>query len=208
VAKRDHKNTAAARDFDRVFWITLAAFAAATLLAYQPAWHGDFLWDDNGHLTKPVLRSLGGLWRIWFVPGATQQFYPVVHSAFWLQFHLWGLAPTGYHLVNVLLHACNAALLTAILRRLKVPGAVLAGAIFALHPVQVESVAWITELKNTIRDGDVAGGALDRAVVAARHDHLDARRAAADAVVRDQHRCRRHDRLDGAYVHRRSRRRV
>jgi tetratricopeptide (TPR) repeat protein len=150
VAKRDHKNTAAARDFDRVFWITLAAFAAATLLAYQPAWHGDFLWDDNGHLTKPVLRSLGGLWRIWFVPGATQQFYPVVHSAFWLQFHLWGLAPTGYHLVNVLLHACNAALLTAILRRLKVPGAVLAGAIFALHPVQVESVAWITELKNTM----------------------------------------------------------
>ena len=138
------------RDFDRVFWIALAAFAAATLLAYQPAWHGGFLWDDNGHVTKAVLRPLGGLWRIWFVPGATQQFYPVVHSAFWLQFHLWGLDPTGYHIVNILLHAVSAALLVAILRRLRVPGAVLAGAIFALHPVQVESVAWITELKNTM----------------------------------------------------------
>jgi len=133
-----------------VFWIALAAFAAATLLAYQPAWHGGFLWDDNGHVTKAVLRPLGGLWRIWFVPGATQQFYPVVHSAFWLQFHLWGLDPTGYHIVNILLHAVSAALFVAILRRLRVPGAVLAGAIFALHPVQVESVAWITELKNTM----------------------------------------------------------
>ena len=104
------------RDFDRVFWITLAAFAAATLLAYQPAWHGGFLWDDNGHVTKPVLQPLGGLWRIWFVPGATQQFYPVVHSAFWLQFHLWGLNSTGYHIVNILLHAYSAALLVAILR--------------------------------------------------------------------------------------------
>src|SRR3954463_1727513 len=82
-------------DFDRGFWIFLAVIVPLTVLAYQPAWHGGFLWDDNGHITKQTLRSAAGLWRIWFEPGATQQYYPVVHSAFWLQFHAWGVNPTG-----------------------------------------------------------------------------------------------------------------
>ncbi len=74
----------------------------------------------------------------------------MVHSAFWLQWRLWGDGTTGYHLVNILLHACSAGLFVAVLRRLEIRGALIAGAIFALHPVQVESVAWITELKNTL----------------------------------------------------------
>jgi hypothetical protein len=94
------------RDFDRALWLFAAAIVPLILLAYQPAWHGGFVWDDDGHVTKAALRTVSGLWRIWFEPGATQQYYPVVHSAFWL--HRRGLATTGYHLVNILLHAASA----------------------------------------------------------------------------------------------------
>jgi tetratricopeptide (TPR) repeat protein len=127
-----------------------AVLALATLVAYQPAWHGGILWDDEGHLTRPDLASPAGLWRIWFEPGATQQYYPVVHTAFWILNALWGHHTTGYHLVNILLHATSAWLVWLLLRRLSVPGATLAAAVFALHPVHVESVAWITELKNVL----------------------------------------------------------
>ena len=121
-----------------------------TLLAYQPAWHGGLLWDDQAHLTRFDLRDVNGLWRIWLDLGATQQYYPVTNSAFWLMYHLWGAGTTGYHLTNIVLHAVSAGLVALILRRLGIPGAVLAAVIFALHPVHVESVAWMSELKNTL----------------------------------------------------------
>ena len=101
-------------------------------------------------MTRPELQSWHGLCRIWFDLKATQQYYPLLHSAFWLEHRLWGDATLGYHLVNILLHVVAAILVAVILRRLAVPGAYLAAAIFALHPVHVESVAWITELKNTL----------------------------------------------------------
>jgi tetratricopeptide (TPR) repeat protein len=128
----------------------LVTFATALLVAYAPALDGELLWDDEGHITRPDLRDWDGLRRIWFDLGATQQYYPVTHSTFWLQQKLWGTEATGYHVVNVLLHAWSALTLVFVLRRLRVPGAVLAGAIFALHPVHVESVAWISELKNVL----------------------------------------------------------
>jgi protein O-mannosyl-transferase len=131
-------------------WIFLMALIAAVILAYQPAWSGGFLWDDSANVTDPDLRSWDGLYRIWFVPGATQQYYPIVHSLFWIEHKLWGEEVFNYHIVNILLHAASAAILFLILRRLAIPGAHLAVAVFALHPVQVESVAWITELKNTL----------------------------------------------------------
>ena len=131
-------------------WILLVALVLAVLAAYHPAWHGGMLWDDAKHITAAELRSVEGLGQIWLQPGATQQYYPMAHSAFWLQHRLWGDTTTGYHLVNIVLHGLSAFLVTVILRRLRVPGAVLAGVIFALHPVHVESVAWITELKNTL----------------------------------------------------------
>ncbi|HEY4233056.1 MAG TPA: tetratricopeptide repeat protein, partial [Lacipirellulaceae bacterium] len=100
--------------------------------------------------TRPELRSLGGLYRIWFDLGATQQYYPLLHSAFWFEHLLWGDEPLGYHLTNLLLHCGVVCLVYAVLRRLRIPGALLAAAIFAVHPVEVESVAWITEQKNTL----------------------------------------------------------
>jgi tetratricopeptide (TPR) repeat protein len=123
---------------------------AATAIAYFPAWNGKPIWDDNAHMTSPALRSLDGLVRIWTEPGATQQYYPLAHSVFWIEHALWGDTVFPYHLVNILLHALSAFILYRILRLLEVPGAWLAAALFALHPVQVESVAWISELKNTL----------------------------------------------------------
>lgn len=129
------------------WWVLVVV---ATVVAYLPALRAGFVWDDNAHVTPAELRSWGGLGRIWFEPGATQQFYPVLYSWFWLQHFLWGDAPAGYHLVSVLLHAAAACLVGWNLRRLQIPGAWLAAALFALHPVHVESVAWISEQKNTL----------------------------------------------------------
>ncbi len=126
-----------------------AALVALTVLAYLPALRAGFVWDDDLHVTQnEVLRTWHGLVDIWLRPGAILQYYPLTHTSWWIQYHLWGLAPLGYHLVNVLLHGASAAVLWLVLRRLCVPGAWLAAAVFALHPVHVESVAWVTELKN------------------------------------------------------------
>jgi tetratricopeptide (TPR) repeat protein len=140
--------------------LLFAALLGTTLAAYQPAWHGGVLWDDDGHMTPVELRSVDGLRRIWFDVGATQQYYPVAHSAFWVLHRISGDDTLAYHLTNIVLHALSALLIAVILRRLRVPGAELAALIFALHPVQVESVAWITELKNTLSGVLYFGAAL------------------------------------------------
>jgi len=131
-------------------WLWALLLVIVTMLAYLPAWNGTPIWDDNAHLTKPELRSLEGLARIWTQPGATQQYYPLVHTLFWVEYRLWGDWSTGYHLLNTLLHCTSAFLLVRILRQLEIPGAWLAAGLFALHPIQVESVAWMSELKNLL----------------------------------------------------------
>jgi tetratricopeptide (TPR) repeat protein len=132
-------------------WIRGVFLLLITLIAYQQTWHAGYIWDDNFHVTgNPTLRDLHGLWRIWSEIAATPQYYPLVHTSFWLEYHLWGVNPLGYHLVNVFLQALAAVLLWRVLVRLQIPGAWLAAAIFAVHPVEVESVAWITERKNVL----------------------------------------------------------
>jgi len=132
---------------DAAMWISIFC---ATLLAYWPALGGNLVWDDASHVTRPALTSWHGLWRIWFDLSATQQYYPLLHSAFWMEHRLWGDAVLGYHLTNVLLHAASACLVVLIVKRLALPGAWLAGLVFALHPVCVEAVAWISEQKSTL----------------------------------------------------------
>ena len=134
----------------RHVWLFGLFLIVATAVAYLPAWNGKPIWDDNAHITQPELRSGHGLVEIWTKLGATQQYYPLVHSVFWLEQKLWGDSVLGYHLINILLHGLGAVVLLEILLRLKIPGAWLAAGLFALHPVQVESVAWISELKNTL----------------------------------------------------------
>ncbi len=128
-----------------------ALLAAVTIFAYRPAWNGGFLWDDDDYIIKnDLLTASDGLRRIWFSLDSPSQYFPLVYTTFRLERAIWGLHPSGYHWVNLLLHVANALLVWRVLARLNVPGAWLAGAIFALHPVQVESVAWITERKNVL----------------------------------------------------------
>jgi len=120
-----------------------------TVMAYLPAMGNGFIWDDDDHLTNnPSVLSDDGWVEIWSSLEASR-YYPLTQTSFWVQHHLWGLRPRPYHVVNIALHAANAALLWVVLRRLKVPGAWVAAAVWAVHPVNVETVAWVTELKNT-----------------------------------------------------------
>ena len=132
-------------------WVGGLVLVAGTLLAYIPALQAGFIWDDNDYvLNNLTLRSLDGLRQIWFEIEATPQYYPLVHTSFWLEYHVWELNSTGYHVINVLLHCLASLLVWRILSFLRVPGSWAVAAIFALHPVHVESVAWITERKNVL----------------------------------------------------------
>lgn len=136
-------------------WATVlgaALLVLATFLAYLPAVRGGFVWDDDSWTIKliRVLRDPSGLYAIWFEPKTLQQYYPLTGTTFWLDYQLWEFRPLPYHVENVLLHAGAALLFWRSLRALRVPGAGLASAIFALHPMMVESAAWITERKNVL----------------------------------------------------------
>jgi protein O-mannosyl-transferase len=126
--------------------IIVACFAA-----YIPAIKGGFIWDDDAYVTaNPLLTAPDGFYRIWFSTDAPSQYFPMTYSTYWVEYRLWGLNPMGYHAVNAAIHIINALLLWLVLRRLSIPGAWFASAVFALHPVNVESVAWITERKNVL----------------------------------------------------------
>jgi tetratricopeptide (TPR) repeat protein len=128
-----------------------ASLILLVALAYLPALWATHVWDDRYYVIENAsLRDEQGLRRIWLAPQASPQYYPVVFSAFWLEYHLWGLNPVGYHSVNVALHALNAVLVWRVLSRLNLRGAWLAAVLFGLHPVHVESVAWIAERKNVL----------------------------------------------------------
>jgi protein O-mannosyl-transferase len=134
----------------RVFLLA-ALLAVATVLAYQPAWRAGFIWDDDVYVTNNrLLTAPGGLKRIWLSLDSPSQYFPLAYTVLRMERHAWGLASSGYHWVNILFHAANAVLLWRLLRRMAVPGAWLGAALFALHPVQVESVAWVTEVKNVL----------------------------------------------------------
>lgn len=132
-------------------WVGLIVLI--TFLTYLPTWRNGFVWDDfQDVVDNQLLRTNGGLRDLWTAHWGNPplQYYPLTFTTFWVDYHLWGLQPLGYHVINVLLHTVNAILVGVLLTRLSVPGAWLAALIFAVHPVQVESVAWITERKNVL----------------------------------------------------------
>jgi len=127
-----------------------ALVVALVFAAYYPALRSGFIWDDDSILTQNLLiKAPDGLHRFWLTT-EPQDYWPVTMSSFWFEWRLWGMNPAGYHAVNIGLHAIEACLLWAVLRRLRVPGAYLAALLFAVHPVNVESVAWIAERKNML----------------------------------------------------------
>jgi len=141
-------------EITQLYWITLIralGIAGVVLWIYGPSLHGSFLWDDDSYVTdNRLLHSVAGLGTIWFQPGAFRDWYPIEETALWVEWHLWGLDPLGYHIVNVVLHVVSAWLVWRLLARFGLRLAWIGGLLFAIHPVQVESVAWISELKNTL----------------------------------------------------------
>ena len=146
MAQRSSKKAATAvanRD-----WLWGAVLVLAVFLAYTPMFWAGYIWDDVRVVaTNPVIVGPLGLKEIWTTQAA--DICPLTLTTFWAGYHLWGLDPLPFHLLNVALHAASAVLLWQVLRLLRIPGAWLGAAMWALHPVEVESVAWITELKNT-----------------------------------------------------------
>lgn len=140
------------RDRRRAAIIAGGLLVAITVAAYAPAIAtAGFVWDDDQYVVdNRTLRSVDGLVRIWTDASATPQYYPLTHTSFWIEYRLFGLDPRGYRTGNVLLHAMACVLLWRVLRRIGIPGAWLAAALFAVHPLHVESVAWITERKNVL----------------------------------------------------------
>lgn len=130
---------------------TPCLIAILAVSAHGRAVCNGFIWDDDAYVTaNKTLRSADGLRQIWLEPRSIPQYYPLVHTTYWLEFRLWGLDPRGYHAVNVLLHAATAAVLYGVFRQLGIPVPWLGAALFAVHPLGVESVSWVTERKNTL----------------------------------------------------------
>ena len=143
-----------ATSYSRQDMLAFLALGLLVVVSYLPAmlW-GGFVWDDNLCIKVDPVREVSGLQQIWFSPSAIEaenHYWPLVYTTFWLEHKLWGFDPTGYHIVNVLLHLVNTLLLWHLLRRLAVPGAWVVAAVFAVHPLHVESVAWIIERKDVL----------------------------------------------------------
>ena len=133
--------------------LTALTLGVLVAVSYIPALSGGFVWDDVIFSEEPVIHAVSGLKSIWFSPADIRNeghYWPLVYSSFWLEHKLWGLNPAGYHAVNVALHLANCLLLWRLLVRLRVPGAAVIAAVFAAHPVHVESVAWIIERKDVL----------------------------------------------------------
>jgi len=130
--------------------LALLVLVTAVAVAYWPSLHGDFIWDDDALITRnAAIQSPDGLYKIWFTR-ETLDYWPVTNTSFWLEWRAWHTHTLGYRIVNVVLHTINAILIWLILRNLGIPGAYLAALLFAVHPVNVESVAWIAQRKNTL----------------------------------------------------------
>ena len=135
-------------------WMRVAAgiilIAGITFLAYLPSLRGGFILDDDIYLTNARhIRAADGLFRIW-CSGETADYYPVSNTTLWMEWRLWGMNSIGYHVTNLVLHVVGCLLIWMLLERLSIPGAFLAALLFAVHPVNVESVAWIAQRKELL----------------------------------------------------------
>ena len=140
-------------EFSRRDWLTAGLLAALVVVFYIPALRAGFVWDDSIFVQEPDLQKRSGLHSVWLSPAdlnGEAHYWPVTYSTLWLEHQLWGLNPLGYHITNIVLHLLNSLLVWRLMMRLRVPGAAIIGAVFAVHPLHVESVAWIIERKDVL----------------------------------------------------------
>ena len=133
--------------------LAILALGLLVAVSYFPATQAGFVWDDEVFTSAEPIRSVSGLWNIWFSPSdipSEGHYWPIVYTSFWLEHKLWGFAPLGYHVVNILLHLVNTLLLWRLMVRLSISGAWVIAAVFAVHPLHVESVAWVIERKDLL----------------------------------------------------------
>lgn len=142
-------------------WRLALGLITLAIAAHLPALRAGFLWDDIEEylVANPLIQAPDGLYRFWFT-GQPTDYYPLTNSLFWIQWRLWGMNPAGYHATNIALHALCVVLAWLLLRRLAVPRAWAAAAIFAVHPVGVEAVAWISQTKTTLSTALLYGSLL------------------------------------------------
>lgn len=133
-------------------WLLGLVLATVPVVVYFPCLKGPFVWDDSLWTIQAewIMSSFAGLLQIWTVPTSLQQYFPVTATSFWIDHHLWGYNTFPYHLENVMLHSISCLLFWRLLTKLEVKGAWFAATLLAIHPISVESVAWITERKNVL----------------------------------------------------------
>ncbi len=128
----------------------IALIAVLACIVYLPSINGDFILDDDVYVTNnQIIKSSDGLYRFWFTTEPID-YWPVTNTMFWIEWRVWGMNPAGYRVVNLILHVVETLLIWFILRKLSIPGAFLAAMIFAVHPVNVQTIAWIAQLKNVL----------------------------------------------------------
>ena len=128
----------------------IAVIVVAALIVYWPALHGGFVLDDDIYLTKnSLIEAPDGLYRFWLTKQPIDC-YPASNTSLWIEWRLWGMNSTGYHVTNLMLHIASCLVLWAILLRLGLPAAFLAALLYAIHPINIESVAWIAQRKDVM----------------------------------------------------------
>ncbi|HBF35300.1 TPA: hypothetical protein DDW35_12135, partial [Candidatus Sumerlaeota bacterium] len=134
------------------FWWGYLLIIALTLSVFYPVYSAQFNWDDDGVIAPQNLTTTNRLIKIWTKPGESilQDYMPINYTVAWAEYQLWGMNPRGYHLVNLFLHIVNALVLLHLLRRMAFPGALLVALLFAIHPMQASTVAWISQQKNLL----------------------------------------------------------
>lgn len=133
-------------------WRGILCLSLLVTICYYPTFDAEFVWDDSIFVDEPLIQQWSGTWDIWLSPREIREghYWPVVYSSFWLEHRLWGLEPAGYHAVNVLLHLANCLLVWILMVRLDLKGSWAVAAVFAVHPLHVDSVAWIIERKDLL----------------------------------------------------------
>ncbi len=152
ISSRAPSSPLAAVSTRGLLWSVLrvAAIVVAAASIYSPVIRGDWLWDDKAELSQnPEVSGPGGLASIWLEPAHTD-YFPLKSTVQWMAWRMFGDQPIGYHVLNIALHGLSGLLVWRLFARLRLPLAWLGGLLFVVHPLAVESVAWVAELKNTL----------------------------------------------------------